>query len=75
MKEKLQEVSEYLSQTIDDHRNSALLYSYKAICENRFAGEEQSAQKAKENALVHYGMERGISTALFSINKILQEIK
>ena len=73
MQEKLQTAINSLKIMQDTHHNYALEYSYKAICENRFAGEEKYAQSAKENALIHDGSARGIGEGIFHLKSLLQE--
>lgn len=75
MKKDLQDAEKLLTDLHRIHSDYAREYSYKAICRNRYRGEEKSAQEAKENALTHDGIAHGLQTGLTQVKNLLNSLK
>lgn len=71
MTNELKETLSFLESLYTIHHNNALEYSYQAICQYRFNGQEKQAQKSKEEALFHDGQAKGLQTGIVQIQNLL----
>ena len=71
MKNELQETLSFIESLCLIHHNNALEYSYQAVCQYRFHGEEKKSQKSKEEALFHDGTAKGLQTSIIQIKNLL----
>ena len=73
MKDELKESLEFLESLYGIHSKNALEYSYRAVCQYRFRGEEKQALEARAEALFHDGKAKGLRDSIFQIKNVLLE--